>query len=217
MRASLKSVVDAICAALVLPAALTCWGESRIDEAAESVFGFWTHVVAVLPGLPGMYLRRAFYRLTLDECAREIHVGFGALFTHRRARVEHAVYIGPYSLVGCATLREGCLIASRVSLLSGARPHHQGPAGGWQPTEGRHLQQIDIGRQAWIGEGAIVMAPVGAAAMVGAGAVVTRRVPAGTVVVGNPARPIRHGVADSEAPPPWRAAESASGPVRAIG
>ncbi len=217
MRASLKAVADAVCTACVLPAALTCWVESRLDREAEALFGFWTHVCALLPGLPGMYLRRAFYRWTLDACARDIHIGFGALFTHRRARVEREVYVGPYALVGCATLREGCLIASRVSLLSGARPHHQGSGGGWQPTEGRNLQQIEIGRQAWVGEGAIVMVNVGDGGMVGAGAVVTKPVPAGTVVVGNPARPIRRARTDADAPSAWRAAESAPGPVRAIG
>ncbi|MFC0206180.1 sugar O-acetyltransferase [Novosphingobium soli] len=49
---------------------------------------------------------------------------------------------------------------------------------------------IRIGRNAWIGAGALVMPgiSIGDDAIVGAGSVVTRDVPAGATVMGNPAR-----------------------------
>lgn len=51
---------------------------------------------------------------------------------------------------------------------------------------------ITIGRNVWIGGGALILpgVNVGDDAVVGAGAVVTRDVPAGVTVVGNPARPL---------------------------
>nr|WP_147079148.1 sugar O-acetyltransferase [Methylobacterium haplocladii] len=51
---------------------------------------------------------------------------------------------------------------------------------------------VVIGRNVWIGGGALIMpgVTVGDDAVIGAGAVVTRDVAAGTTVVGNPARPI---------------------------
>jgi len=51
---------------------------------------------------------------------------------------------------------------------------------------------ITIGRNVWIGGGAIVVpgVTIGDDAIVGAGSVVTRNVPAGATVAGNPARPI---------------------------
>lgn len=54
---------------------------------------------------------------------------------------------------------------------------------------------VRIGRNAWIGGGAIVLPgiTIGDDAVVGAGSVVTRDVPAGATVVGNPARVVSRG------------------------
>ncbi len=51
---------------------------------------------------------------------------------------------------------------------------------------------IRIGRDCWIGGGAIIQpgVTIGDRCIVGAGAVVTKDVPDDTIVVGNPARPI---------------------------
>jgi acetyltransferase-like isoleucine patch superfamily enzyme len=60
-----------------------------------------------------------------------------------------------------------------------------------QPFELRHTT---VGRGASIGAGAVILpgVQIGERAMVGAGAVVTRDVPSDVVVVGNPARVVRH-------------------------
>lgn len=52
---------------------------------------------------------------------------------------------------------------------------------------------VRIGRNVWIGGGAIVLpgVTIGDDAIIGAGAVVTRDVEAGATVAGNPARPVR--------------------------
>ena len=187
----LKRACNIVALILMAPSALTCWLERRLSASSQFVFAFWTHVVAIVPGLPGVFLRRAFYRWTLQECAEEVTIEFGALFTRRSARLEPGVYVGPYALIGSAWLRENALIGSRASLLSGGQHHELLPSGEWSATDERKLSTIEIGSNTWIGEGAIMMAGTGAGCMVAAGGVVSVAVPPGVMVAGNPARFVR--------------------------
>src|ERR1700757_3958342 len=123
MRSVVKTFFNSVCLALVSPCALSAWLWDRITNGSEAMFLFWAQVFSLFPGTPGVFLRRAYYRLTLIHCASNFYIGFGALFTHRHALVEQDAYIGPYALVGMAHLGEGCLIGSRASLLSGTAQH----------------------------------------------------------------------------------------------
>ncbi len=191
LRRTLKATVDAVAIALMSPLSLCAALERRLAPRSERVFNTCAQTVALLPGLPGMILRRAFYRVALDSCARDCFIGFGAIFTHRAVIVEREVYIGPYALIASSRLREACLIGSRVSILSGGALHSLGPSGRWLPTDMSKMVQVEIGVGAWIGEGAIIIADVGSGAMAAAGSVVATAVPARVVVGGNPARMIR--------------------------
>jgi virginiamycin A acetyltransferase len=199
IRRGLKSVLDVMCLVLVAPAGLSAMVEARLSTFGEDVFAFWAHVFALAPGVPGAFLRRAYYRLTLDGCAGNFFVGFGAFFSHRRVIIEEDVYVGPYAIVGCAVLRKGCMVGTRTSVISGARLHTLEHDGRWGASDLRRLQQIEIGAHALIGEGCIVMANVGASALVAAGSVVSGTVPTGVVVAGNPARFVRSLSVDPDA------------------
>lgn len=67
---------------------------------------------------------------------------------------------------------------------------------GLHPTQrGRHaLKPVTIGKDVWIGSGAIILpgVKVGDGAIIGAGSLVNKEVPPGCIVGGNPARIIRH-------------------------
>jgi len=188
VRASFKTLARAAALVLACPAGAICWLERVCSDQSENAFVFFVHCYALLPGLPGVYLRRAFFQLTLERCSAECYIGFGSLFTHRHVIVEDRVYVGQYSLIGCAVLRAGCLVGSHTSLLSGPALHEWGGDRGWLPSNPQNLQRIEIGRASWIGERAVVMADVGDGAMVAAGSVVSSPVPPGVVVAGNPAR-----------------------------
>ena len=96
---------------------------------------------------------------------------------------------------GCTILDSARVRIGRGSMLGPTvhiycAEHHKDPA---QRAAGQEIAKpVDIGKNVWIGGGAIILAGVtiGDDAIVGAGAVVTREVPAGTVA-GNPARPVK--------------------------
>jgi virginiamycin A acetyltransferase len=188
MRQRIKRAVDRCCLVAVAVPAAMCALEAALSPTSDIVFSFWAQSFALLPGVVGVSLRRAFYKLTLDECADSFFVGFGALFSHRHSRIEQDAYVGPYAVIGSAWLRRGCLIGTRSSIVSGTSMHSLDSEGRWMATDVRRFVQVEVGEYAWIGEGSIVMADIGASAMVGAGSVVSSRIPSRVVVVGNPAR-----------------------------
>ena len=79
-------------------------------------------------------------------------------------------------------------MGSNVHILSGKGQHTYDQEG--RLIAGRY-ERITIGDHTWIGNGAIIMAPVGRGCIVGAGAVVINEIEDNCIVGGNPARVIR--------------------------
>jgi virginiamycin A acetyltransferase len=183
LRTLLKAVLHAIFLALAFPLALLS-GFGRINP----LYAFGAQLCALVPGLPGDYLRVAYCRLTLEACAFESRLQFGSFFAHPQAKVGRGVYIGSYCVLGRTSIGDRTQIASHVQILSGRRQHDRNAEGQIMSSDHTRFETISIGPDCWIGAGAIVMADVGAGATVGAGAIVTKPVPAGAVAVGNPAR-----------------------------
>jgi virginiamycin A acetyltransferase len=193
MRHVIKSLLNLLSLILVLPLIIVCKLEEIIfSKNAELIFHTCTHILAIFPGLPGVFLRRAFYSQTLDECSQHCHIGFGSIFSHRSTTVEKHVYIGSYSIIGSSHLGEHCLIGSRVSILSGKELHVLGDDGMWTPYSAERLNQINLAKNDWVGEGAIIAADIGEGSMVGAGSVITTNVKPRIIVTGNPARFVKN-------------------------
>ncbi len=154
----------------------------------ENIFNTFGAGLSLIPGKIGSYVRVAYYIGTIKKMSPDVVIGFGSFFSRRTAEVGKNVYIGAYCIIGNVRLEDDILIASRVSIPSGKNQHGSREVSDDELDEIK-IQKVKIGKQVWIGEGAIVMADVGSNSIVGSGSVVTRAIPANTVAVGNPAKP----------------------------
>jgi virginiamycin A acetyltransferase len=191
MRVFVKAVANAVALSLVVPAFLL-YQLGSLLLGRERAFPGWSQAFSLIPGLSGVYLRRAFYRLALTHCAADCCLSFGTVFSHATARVGRGVYVGTYCCLGAVTLEDDVLLGSCVSIMNGGAQH------GTERLDlpireqpGRWLH-ITVGRDSWIGERAVVMADVGKQCIIGAGSVVTEAIPDYAVAVGMPAKVIRY-------------------------
>lgn len=157
----------------------------------EKAFRAASERIAAVPGMLGVYARQWFYIVTLDEVGDDVYFGYMSMFSKPGVRVGDRVYIGRFCSVGWADLGDDVMLSDGVQVLSGRHQHGGGAAhGGVVLREMNVFSKVAVGRGAWIGANAVIMAHVGEAAIVGAGAVVTRPVDAGSRVVGVPAKPL---------------------------
>ncbi len=186
MRDGLKRIAWAIALLLTFPwAVLAAFGRFNVG------FAFFAQALSLAPGLPGSYLRVAYYSMTLRSCSLESHIGMGSFFAHPQASVGYRVYIGSLCVLGQTSIGDRTQIASNVQILSGRRQHGRSQDGRIEGAEEGVFENIPIGADCWIGAGAIVMAEIGEGTTIGAGSVVTRPIPPRSVAVGNPAKVIR--------------------------
>lgn len=191
MREAVKAVAHGVCWIAVTPSVVSWWLRSRVlgrDRALEGSTQAW----ALVPGLTGQYLRRAFLSRTLHHCARTATIEFGTLFSSASASIGERAYIGPRCHLGWAVIEDDVLLAAGVHVPSGAHTHGIDDLSTPIRDQPRTKAPVTIGRGSWIGSAAIVMADVGRDAVVAAGAVVTRPLPDATISGGVPARVLRH-------------------------
>lgn len=155
----------------------------------ERAFSLTSERAACRPGVLGLATRQVFYRTTLGHCGKSVHFGYQTLLSKPDATIGDRVYLGRFCTVGRVNIGDDARIADGVQLLSG-RHHHGSSNKGVNLAEVTH-NAITIGKGAWIGANAVVMADVGDGAIVGAGSVVTKPVAANATVAGVPARALK--------------------------
>jgi acetyltransferase-like isoleucine patch superfamily enzyme len=190
MKAVLKALANGLATLLVLPALLLY----RLAEwllGADRAFPGWSQTLSLIPGVTGVYLRRAFYRLVLPRCGADSWIGFGALLSHPTAEIGRLVYVGPYCSLGDVTLEDDVLLGSHVSIANGSAQHGTERLDVPIREQPGKWPRITVGRDSWVGDRAVVLADVGRQCVIGAGSVVTKAIPDHAVAVGVPARVVR--------------------------
>lgn len=157
----------------------------------QQAFAGWSQAFSLFPGLCGVYFRRAFYQLVLPECGNGTCLTFGTVISHPTARIGRNVYVGAYCVLGDIALEDDVLLGSHVSIINGGAQHGIERIDVPVREQPGAFPRVTIGRDAWIGDRAVVMADVGKHAVVAAGAVVTKPVPDFAIVAGVPAKIVR--------------------------
>jgi len=191
MREALKAAMHGLCWMVVTPSVISWRMRARIIGADRALEGS-TQAWAVIPGLIGQYLRRAFLSRTLRSCARTATIEFGTLFSSASASIGERAYIGPRCHLGWAVIGDNALLAAGVHVPSGAKTHGIEDLKVSIRDQPAVKSPVTIGAGTWIGSAAIVMADVGHDTVIAAGAVVTRPIPDYTIAGGVPARVLRH-------------------------
>ena len=190
VKAAVKVVLHALAAVAVLPW-LVCYRLGAAFVGRDRALEGASQALACLPGLTGVFLRRAFLARVLARCDRSAEVSFGTLFSQAGAVIEAGVYVGPRCHLGLVHLERDVLIAAGVHVPSGGRTHFAEDPTVPIKDQGGERRRVRIGAGAWIGSAAVVLADVGRGAVVGAGSVVTKPLPDGVIAAGVPAKVIR--------------------------
>lgn len=191
MREAIKALVHGVAMIVVMPSVISWRLRAMIlgpDRALEGSTQAW----ALVPGLIGQYLRRAFLSQALQSCASTATIEFGTIFSSASATIGERAYIGPRCHLGWALIGDNVLIAAGVHVPSGANTHGIDDVSIAIRDQPTRKAPVRIGNGSWIGSAAVVMADVGNDAVIAAGAVVTRPIPELTIAGGVPARVLRH-------------------------
>ena len=191
MREALKRAAHAIAWLIVTPSVVSWKIRSLVlgpDRALEGSTQAW----ALVPGLLGQYLRRAFLSRTLAACASTATIEFGTLFSSASATIGDRAYVGPRCHLGWVHIEKDVLLGAGVHVPSGAHTHGIEDLSVPIRDQPSVKTPVRIGAGTWVGSNAVILADVGRDTVIAAGAVVTRAIPDRTIAGGVPARVLRH-------------------------
>lgn len=191
MREALKAAAHAAATLVVWPSVLS-WRVRSIVLGRDRALEGSTQAWAIVPGILGQYLRRAFLERALAACARTATIEFGTIFSSASASIGDRAYIGPRCHIGWAIIEKDVLLAAGVHVPSGGRTHGIADLDVPIRDQPSIKTPVRIGAGSWIGSAAVVMADVGRDTVIGAGAVVVKPIPDRTIAGGVPARVLRH-------------------------
>ena len=147
---------------------------------------------SMIPGITGEWMRVSILkwitRLPLNQCC----ISFGTTFSDPKVIIEDGVYIGSGCDIGYAHIKKDTIIGSGVHILSGLSQHGFDSLDMPIKDQPGKYEKVTIGKDSWIGNGAVIGADIGEGCVIGAGAVVVRPITDYSIAVGNPARVIKN-------------------------
>jgi virginiamycin A acetyltransferase len=190
MREAAKHFFRALATIAIIPAIVSFRLRALVMGRDRALAGS-TQTLAVIPGIVGQYLRRAFLSHAIEYCAPDATIEFGTLFSKAGARIDERAYIGPRCHLGLVHIERDVLLAAGIHIPSGGAIH--GTSDVTRPIREQEgtVALVRIGEGSWVGSVAVVMADVGRHSIVGAGSVVTKPIPDFVIAAGVPARVIR--------------------------
>lgn len=190
MKLFLKSLINFVCILIISPLILINLIANKLSTS-DSLFVSSSQLLSLLPGKTGHFIRKNFFRFTMEYCHPDCLIGFSSLFSHRETEIYEGVYIGPQCNIGKSRIEKNCLLGSGVHILSGKGQHNFEDLNTPIQEQGGKFTKVTIGEDTWIGNGSLIMANIGKKCIIGAGSVVTKDIPDFSIVGGNPAKIIR--------------------------
>jgi virginiamycin A acetyltransferase len=192
LKKAFKNIFFLIGLLLVSPfVILTLLGRLFLDkDGVGRIFCGCAEILSIIPTIIGIYSRKAYYWAACRGVSSNTHFLFGSMLTHPEISIADGVVIGQYALIGYADIGEHVQLGARVSIISGKYQHGRP---GDRTLDAKIISEhseIRIGRNAWIGQDAVILADVGENCTIGAGSVVLKEIPNNTTVLGNPARKV---------------------------
>jgi acetyltransferase-like isoleucine patch superfamily enzyme len=154
-------------------------------------FDTLSQVLAFVPGVAGVGVRREWYRHTLAACGEHLVVDFLSAIRSPETRVGHHCYIGRSNWIGLADIGDGLLSGNNVTIHSGAHQHGFARVDVPMRLQPGRMERVSIGEDVWLGSHVVVNADVARGTIVGSGAVVTAPYPPFSILGGVPARVLR--------------------------
>jgi acetyltransferase-like isoleucine patch superfamily enzyme len=143
-------------------------------------------------GRYGIYLRRNWYKQTLEKCGDNLIVGFGSYIVYPSVEIGNNCAIEENCVVSNCSMGDGVILAANVSIMSGAHHHPVDDLSLKFRDHVNPLSRVRLGDNIWVGTHAVIMSDIGSGAVVAAGAIVTKPVAENAIVAGSPAKLIRY-------------------------
>jgi acetyltransferase-like isoleucine patch superfamily enzyme len=157
---------------------------------SHGLFSGFSQFLSLFPGRFGQILRRGFYFMTVKNFNPACIIDFKTFFPSDEIVIGKNVYIGADCIISTSIIEDDVIIGSGVHIAN-KKMHSFDSLKTPIRLQGGERRKIRIGHDCWIGNGAIILADVGAHCVIGAGSVVTKPVEDWSIAAGNPAHIIR--------------------------